>query len=180
MIEPLKKNPFSLSLYKKRVVLNFANVDFSEALWKSIEQDKKDREAIWEWVKNKHDVEDYLKEVSKENPTSEVVYIISTENAPCIGTLHLHSISYGSHKLEIGYWIAKKFEGKGFVSEAIQCVEEEIKKQGFHRIEIKCNADNIRSVNLANKNGFILEGTGRQDSVENGVFRDTSHFGKIL
>jgi ribosomal-protein-alanine N-acetyltransferase len=180
MIEPLKKTPFSHSLRHKRVVLNFANADFTEKLWKTIEQDKKDRDAIWDWIKKIDDVGQYLTDSSKENPGQEVVFIISTDDAPCIGTLHLHTISHWNHKLELGYWIAKKFEGKGFASEAIQCVEEEIKKQGFHRIEIKCNADNIRSVNLANKNGFVLEGTGKQDCVENGLFRDTCHFGKIL
>lgn len=180
MIEPLKKTPFALSLQHKRITLNFANADFSDQLWKTIEQDKKDREAIWEWIKNQDDVGEYLKDVSQENPSKEVVYTISTENASCIGTLHLHSISHWNHKLELGYWIAKKFEGQGYVSEALQCVEDEARRQGFHRIEIKCNADNIRSVNLANKNGFLLEGTGRQDCVENGIFRDTCHFGKIL
>lgn len=180
MIKPLKKTPFSRSLRFKRIILDFANADFAEQLWKTIEQDQKDRDAIWRWIENSEDIREYLKESSKENPGQEVVFVISTNDAPCIGTLHLQSINHRDHKLELGYWIAKKFEGKGLVSEALQCVEEEIKKKGFRRIEIKCNAQNIRSINLAIKNGFVLEGTGRQDCVENGRFRDTCHFGKIF
>lgn len=156
MIESLKKTPFALSLQHKRVVLNFANTDFAAQLWKTIEQEKKDREAIWEWIKNQNEVCEYLNDVSQENPNKEVVYTISTENRLCIGTLHLHSISHWNHKLELGYWIAKKFEGQGYMSEAIQCAEEEARRQGFHRIEIKCNANNLRSVRLAHKMVLFL------------------------
>lgn len=53
MIEPLKKTPFALSLQYKRVILNFANADFADQLWKTIEQDKKDRETILKELEDK-------------------------------------------------------------------------------------------------------------------------------
>ncbi|MNL36375.1 Ribosomal-protein-serine acetyltransferase [compost metagenome] len=80
----------------------------------------------------------------------------------------------------MGYGIEKGEEGKGYVSEALQLVEAELKRLGFNKMIICCNSDNIRSLKVAERNNFRHEGTLLQDCIENGKFRDTIVFGKLL
>ena len=97
-----------------------------------------------------------------------------------MGSVHLHTFSYADHRVEIGYWVSRVYEGKGFASEAVQALEKEVTRLGFHRIEIRCQPRNTRSVNLAKRNHYVLEGTLRQDTRVEGGFLDTAVYGKII
>jgi RimJ/RimL family protein N-acetyltransferase len=45
---------------------------------------------------------------------------------------------------------------------------------------ISCDVENKRSINTAEKSGYTREGTLIQDCIENGTFRDSAVFGKII
>ncbi|MNL08859.1 Ribosomal-protein-serine acetyltransferase [compost metagenome] len=94
--------------------------------------------------------------------------------------MHIFSFSYPNHRVEIGYGIEHTYEGQGFVSEAIGLVEAELKALGFNRVEIRCNADNERSVSLAKYNHYIQEACLKQECIEDGKYRDTLIFAKLL
>ena len=72
----------------------------------------------------------------------------------------------------------KEFAGKGLISEAIQLIETECFRLGFHRIEIRCSSRNEKSAMVALRNKYILEGYLKDEIIENGEFRDTFIFAK--
>lgn len=84
------------------------------------------------------------------------------------------------HKAEIGYGIEKGEEGHGYVSEGLMLVEGEMKRLGFNKMIINCDTGNIRSIKVAERNGFRHEGLLLQDCIEDGKFRDSMLFGKLL
>ncbi|WP_413287555.1 GNAT family N-acetyltransferase [Bdellovibrio sp. HCB337] len=180
MLKSLEVKPFEKSLRGPRVYLTRASSLLTDSLWESILVDRELRPQIWPWVENKTQIQDYMNEVDSELPGKEVVYLIGMSDSPVIGAVHIHSINHGDHKAELGYWIQKKFEGFGFVSESLNLVEKELSRLKFNKMEIRCNSDNVRSVRLALKNGFRLEGTLVQDCIEDGRYRDTMVFGKLL
>jgi len=180
MIEPLIRKPFSMLLFNDRITLELVSLDKTNQLWDIINEDRKKRSSIWPGLNTVDDLSEYIKDVIKANPAQEVVYCISTEKNKCIGTIHLHTLNYADHKLEIGYWIAQKHEGFGFVHDSIKLVENEVKDLGFHRIEIKCLDQNRRSIHVAERAGYVLEGIGADDCVRDGIFQSTYHFAKIL
>lgn len=92
----------------------------------------------------------------------------------------MHTFSYFDHKVELGYWVVKSFEGQGFISEALVAVEKELVRLQFHRSEIRCNPINSRSVKLALRNQYSHEGTLREDTRVEGGFIDTAVYAKIF
>ncbi|MBK7892066.1 MAG: GNAT family N-acetyltransferase [Bdellovibrionales bacterium] len=102
------------------------------------------------------------------------------KDGKAIGSFHVHTISYSDHKAEIGYGIEKGEEGKGYVSESLQLVVAEMKRLGFNKVVINCDRNNVRSIQVAERNGFQREGLLLQDCIEYGRFRDSVIFGKIL
>lgn len=93
-----------------------------------------------------------------------------------------HRIDWKIRKFEIGYWIRKKYSGSGLVTEAVRALENLlITELGANRIEIRCDAANERSANVAKRLGYTLEGIHRRDSMEASSerLRDTMVFAKV-
>ena len=82
---------------------------------------------------------------------------------------------------EIGYWCRTRFEGQGYITEAVIGIT----RFGFDvlqaaRITILCDARNERSAAVARRCGYTLEGRLRSDSRGvDGELRDTLLFSKI-
>jgi RimJ/RimL family protein N-acetyltransferase len=64
----------------------------------------------------------------------------------------------GKSELEIGYWIAKKFWGNGYASEAAKAFIERGENQlGINRFISLIQPKNLASRKIASKNGMELE-----------------------
>ncbi len=64
---------------------------------------------------------------------------------------------------EIGYWIARPFEGKGLVTRACRLfVADGFGRLGLHRIMIRAGVENARSRAIPERLGFTYEGTMRE------------------
>lgn len=83
-----------------------------------------------------------------------------------IGTASLHAINWKVSKCEIGYWINTQFSGKGYMTEAVrELINLGFKQLKFRRIGIRCESTNLSSRSIAEKLGFKLEGTLRNDDL---------------
>ena len=64
---------------------------------------------------------------------------------------------------EIGYWLAKSAQGKGYMTKAVLLLEKMAFENGFNRIEIRNEPENVKSVNVPKRAGYRLDGVMRQD-----------------
>jgi ribosomal-protein-serine acetyltransferase len=97
-----------------------------------------------------------------------------------IGSMGFHTISLTSDWAEIGYWIAKDYEGKGLMTECVEAmIAYGFNELNLHRIQIKCVAYNIKSKAIPERLGFKLEGTIRENRKKDGEFYDTLTFGLL-
>lgn len=93
----------------------------------------------------------------------------------------LHRFDWTVPRFEIGYWIRKRFEGQGYVTEAVAGITrfafDTLKAE---RVEIRMDERNVRSWHVAERLGFVWEGTLRKDarSVE-GNLRNTRVYSMI-
>ena len=179
MLVGLERKPFAKSLQGPRLVLRRAEAQHAKALWPSVLRDRELRGSSWPAIDSFEEFQNYFDELESELPKQEVVYVL-TKGDIAIGTLHIFSFSYPNHRVEIGYGIEHTYEGQGFVSESIALVETELRSLGFNRVEIRCNADNERSVALAKYNHYTQEACLKQECIEDGQYRDTLIFGKLL
>lgn len=64
--------------------------------------------------------------------------------------------------LEIGYWLRNGYEGKGYMSEAVQALLRiAFENLGAVKVLLRADAENLRSQAVALRNGFTYEGTMR-------------------
>lgn len=82
-------------------------------------------------------------------------------------------------KLVIGYWILGKFEGQGFVSDAVKLIEKTVFEIGFNRLVIRVDPNNKRSRSIPQRLHYVSEGIARQAIYVNGEFRDLEIFSKL-
>jgi RimJ/RimL family protein N-acetyltransferase len=84
-----------------------------------------------------------------------------------VGASGLHVRDWQVPKFEIGYWCRKRFQGQGYVTEAV----EGILRFGFQifkarRIEIRCDSRNERSRRVAERVGMRLEAELRNFAID--------------
>ena len=83
-----------------------------------------------------------------------------------------------SKSAEIGYWIGEPFWGKGIATHAVR----QIIKYGFENLEVEriytgVFENNIASMKILKKNGFLEEGIFKKAIYKNEVFMDEYRFG---
>lgn len=103
------------------------------------------------------------------------IHLHLKSNGTFVGGSGLHRIDWSVPKFEIGYWIRTSMAGRGYVTEATDAISrfalETLKAQ---RVEIRCDAGNLRSQRVAERAGFQLEGTLRNQSRDpDGLLSDT-------
>ncbi len=77
-----------------------------------------------------------------------------------VGSSGLEIINWDVPRFEIGYWVRKKFEGQGYISEAVVGITNfAFDVLGARRVEIHVDDRNSRSWRIPERLGFTLEGT---------------------
>ncbi len=94
-----------------------------------------------------------------------------------IGTL---KIDWLNRKVEIGYWIARDFQGQGIVTGACRAiVNHAFTEWNLNRVEIQCATTNAKSAAVAQRLGFVLEGTRREAHLVKDRYHDLLVFGML-
>lgn len=98
-----------------------------------------------------------------------------------VGSTGMHNISWSVPRFEIGYWIRTSLQGKGYMTEAVNAQSDFcFDTLGAIRMEIRCDAKNIRSAAVAQRVGYTLDATLRWDGRDfQGNLRDTLIFSKL-
>lgn len=93
----------------------------------------------------------------------------------------LHHIDWTVPRLEVGYWVHTAFEGQGYVREAVAAFTRlAFETLGAARLEIRCDANNVRSAAVARAVGYSREGVLRQhERRPDGSLRDTVVFARV-
>lgn len=99
-----------------------------------------------------------------------------------IGVTSLENVDWKVPKCNIGYWIATKHSGKGYMVEAVKGLTE----LGFHqlhfmRIEIRCESSNLKSRAIPERLGYKLEGVLENEdlSADGSKLTDTCVYAKV-
>lgn len=99
-----------------------------------------------------------------------------------VGRSGLHRINWDVPKFEIGYWVHSAHARRGYITEAVEGITRfAFAELGARRVEIRCDAKNVRSAAVAQRLGFIHEGTLHHDARHHlsDELRDTMIFAKI-
>jgi ribosomal-protein-serine acetyltransferase len=97
-----------------------------------------------------------------------------------VGSVGLVKLDWSSKYAEIGYWIAKDFEGRGLITRSCRAlIDYAFEQLGINRVEIRCATENARSRAIPEKLGFQLEGVLRQSIWRHERFYDVAIYGVL-
>ncbi|MFI5660628.1 GNAT family N-acetyltransferase [Streptomyces sp. NPDC051684] len=103
---------------------------------------------------------------------TEYTFAIRTETAgPVVGAVALHHPRAGGW--EVGFWTAKRFRGRGYMTEAVLGVARwAFTDLSCTRLEWRAEVGNVGSLTVAERAGFTLEATLRAAMPNRGTLRD--------
>ena len=95
-----------------------------------------------------------------------------------VGGSGLHRMDWDVPRFEIGYWCRSRFEGQGYITEAVRGITAfAFNTLGAQRVMIRMDTRNVRSRAVAERAGYVLEGEMRHDArAVDGSLRNTLVF----
>jgi RimJ/RimL family protein N-acetyltransferase len=166
---------------EKRITLR--RLRFSDS--KDIYHNIKDREVV-KWTLNiphpysRNEAIKFIRKVNYEarKKKSYVFGIALKDENKIIGVIGLSKINYKDSNAEIGYWLGKKYWGKGIMTEAVKLILElGFKQLKLHKINAGLFEKNIASKKVLEKAGFRFEGKIRESRFRSGGWHDELRYG---
>lgn len=180
----MERKEFPELITSPRLELRKHTQDLAETMYRYVDQDRERLRMFLPWVDTTRSVDDEtayinISHASWEKGTLFDYGLFERETGTYLGNIGVHNIAWAHDRCELGYWILGKFEGKGFISEAVEALEKVCFGLGFHRLEIRCCSINPRSAAVPRRLGYSLDGTLKENTIEQGRYRDTMVFGKL-
>jgi ribosomal-protein-serine acetyltransferase len=159
-------------------------VDLAQKMFDYVQEDK-ERLSIFlpfpKFIKSVQDEIDYIERCNREWVEHQAAHfgIYRNSDDEYLGNISAFGFHWIHCRCEIGYWILGKFEGQGYMSEAVRLLENSLFEAGLNRIVIRCDPRNSRSCSLPKRLDYVLEGTQREVQ-NNGVrFCDFEVYSKL-
>ncbi len=122
------------------------------------------REYLREWLPFVDDtisVEDSKEFINYVNSTGEKIYLIYY-NGEFAGLIGFKDTDVLNQKTEIGYWLLKKFQHKGIMTNSVKALlKYAFEDLDINRVQIKAAVKNQKSRHIPERLGFLLEGIER-------------------
>lgn len=90
-----------------------------------------------------------------------------------IGSVGYYRINYDAHRTEVGYLLSDKHHRKGYLTEALRVlIDFAFQEMEFHSLEAVIDPDNIASIKLIEKLGFVKEAHFKENAYFDGKYLD--------
>jgi ribosomal-protein-alanine N-acetyltransferase len=124
------------------------------------------------------DAQGFLKMASTAEPQTNFAIEVEGEAAGGLGFVPGTDVErYGA---EVGYWLGEDCWGRGIVTEALALFTDyAFRELRLLRLFALPFADNIGSIRVLEKAGYVREGVLRSSSVKYGVPRDQALYAKV-
>src|SRR5579871_1177726 len=96
------------------------------------------------------------------------------------GVVGTHKIDWLNRKVEVGYWIASTFQGRGIMTEACRLLTDHaFREWELNRVEIHCAPGNVKSCAIPKRLGFEFEGVQKEAQLLHGRYLDTNVYAML-
>jgi ribosomal-protein-alanine N-acetyltransferase len=171
------------TLYTPRLVLRPFDESDAPALFVHAKNPNVARFTLWDHHKTIADTEMFVRDYARcryLERTPEPYAITLRDDPRPVGAVGCFWASEPNKTMELGYWLAEPFWGKGLTAEACRAVvDSAFADHGPRRIQARVIAGNAASVRVLEKVGFAFEGTLRASLLRRGIFEDVMMFARI-
>jgi ribosomal-protein-serine acetyltransferase len=147
---------------------------------------EREREKLGEWlpwVYQTHAPEDILENLRERveefnNKKSAAFYLEHRD--VIVGSIGFVRLNSEKQIGEIGYWLDSQYQGRGFITLAVQtCIEYGFNDLGLNKIIIRCAKENEKSAAVAKRLNFSLEGILKQELILRDQKFDACYYGLL-
>ena len=167
-----------LVLKTERLVLRPLTLDDADLIWPDISDPEIARQMAWEAHTERSQTVAFLEhEVARVNSGKGITWAVFKDGAFCgifslIGLVRTHrALTYD--KAELAYWISRKYQRQGIMTEAgrrvIQFAFEDLK---LHKLFVSHFSENAASENLIKRLGFRYVGEQIEEFQKRGVWHN--------
>ena len=149
------------------IVRPWAEAD-ADDLWDAIDNSREHLEAWMPWVDRYHNPDNALEYARRSHARwllreDLAVAIVEKSTGRVVGGSGFHRIDWRHRLFEIGYWIRQDREGRGYIHETVQLLTRlAFDELDANRVELRIDTRNVRSLRVAERLGYVLEGTLRR------------------
>lgn len=143
------------------------------------------RFTLWEHHKSLVDTEHFVRDYARSRyaegvPEPMAIAFKSDPECKPIGSVGCFWHSQPNHVMELGYWLAEPYWGRGLIAEAAQALMRYCFAEfEVQRIQARVIEGNAASIRVLEKIGFQFEGTLRSYILRRGNFEDVLFFSKL-
>ena len=180
-MEPFK---FNNKLSGNRVYLEKHKLEDAVYMFECVEKERERLSKFLPWPQDIQSVEDEEKFIKDsielwEKKLGFGYSIFLKKSGTYMGNIGVFNLSWKYNCCEIGYWLSERYEGYGYMSEATEILENYLFKEGFNRIEIRCDVKNTRSSAIPERLLYKLEGILRENLKYYDSYIDTKVYSKL-
>jgi RimJ/RimL family protein N-acetyltransferase len=149
------------------IVRPWAEAD-NPGLWDAIDSSREHLEPWMTWVESTRNPDNSMQYIRRSRAQwllreNLPVAIVERATGRIIGSSGLHRIDWTYRLFEIGYWVRADAEGRGYASETARLLARlAFDELDANRVELRIDSRNVRSLRVAERLGFVLEGTLRR------------------
>jgi RimJ/RimL family protein N-acetyltransferase len=178
--------PIARSLATERLCLRGAVADDAPAMNAAVLASWSELSRWMEWAQGvKPTMRDTIDQIERqeagfENRSGFSFSIFEKRAGTFIGNCSLFRFDWTVPRGEIGYWCSTDWVGHGYITEAVLALTKFAWSLGLVRVEIRCDAKNLRSRAVAERAGFALEGVLKNECRNpQGALRNSCVFAQI-
>jgi RimJ/RimL family protein N-acetyltransferase len=156
----------------ERVIVRWMRDEDAAPLFRVIAEARAHLDPWLRWAESHRTMDDtvaWVRQVRAEciARTSFPMGIFAKDSGAVLGGTGLMPKDWKIPSFEIGYWVRRDSEGKGFVSEAVRLLTTfAFDGLGAQRVQIRCQDTNVRSKRVAERLGFVFEGCLRNAGLD--------------
>jgi ribosomal-protein-serine acetyltransferase len=165
------------------VCLKLLEERHAAAVFAAVNRDRVHLRKWLPWVDNNRRVDDalnFIRTTLAQFANNEGLTVGIWRGNEYAGTIGTHKIDWLNRKVEIGYWLAARFQGKGIVTDASRLlIDHAFQEWKLNRVEIHCAPGNKKSCAIPQRLGFQLEGVLRMAQFIGGKYMDTNVYAML-
>jgi len=96
------------------------------------------------------------------------IHFAICEGDSMVGCISFKNVRWREDVVEIGYWLDPRARGRGLATRAVTALVGVAFDAGFHRVELRIAEGNDLSLGVAQRAGFVYEGTLRTAGIIHG------------
>lgn len=101
-----------------------------------------------------------IKKAKQFSNKEEYLFVLKErKNRTIIGLVYVKELDTQKKRAELAYAISKPFADKGYISKSVMKLSSWANDQGFNTLQIIVNKENIPSIRVAEKCGFVWKTT---------------------